>query len=55
MFKKYKNETWEPYFSEIAPVLARIYFATDFGPIRSFVALLIFKKLTYLETKYFGD
>lgn len=45
----YKNETWEPYFDEIAPVLSKIYFSTNFGLLKRLVAALIFKKLTLME------
>lgn len=45
----YKNETWEPFFEDISPVLAKLYFATNSGLLRSMVARAIFKKLSIME------
>lgn len=48
-FLKYNNPTWEPCFNEISPLLAKFYFATNFGPMRYVLATLIFKKLSKME------
>lgn len=48
---KYSNPNWEPYFRDIDPILAKIYFATNIGFLRRAVASLIFKKIDYLENR----
>lgn len=50
-FWRYKNATWEPYFKEIQPFLSKIYFFTSIGPVKRFVAKLIFKKLSWMEAQ----
>lgn len=49
--KKYNNPAWEPYFSEISPILSKLYFATEIGFIRQFIAKIIFKKIGNIEKK----
>lgn len=49
MLKPYNNLFWEPTFREISPILAKLYFATNIGPVRRLIALVIFAKLGWME------
>ena len=49
---EYSNPLWEPHFANISPFLSKVYFMTNFGPLRYFAASLIFKKLSRMEGKH---
>lgn len=49
--REYNNLTWEPYFHNISPTLAFLYFHSKNYHIRFFLAMMIFKKLSWLEKK----
>lgn len=51
LMKPYNNKNWEPLFSNISPALAKLYFATNIGPIRRLIATIIFKKLSWIERR----
>lgn len=48
---KYENPTWEPAFYCVSPVIAWMYFNTNNGRIRRFLAKLIFWKMGRIEMK----
>ena len=49
--KPYSNPNWEPHFHLISPFLSKLYFSTNIGPLKKFIAILIFKKLDWMEQR----
>lgn len=52
-FWNYSNPAWEPAFELISPKLARLYFSTNFGPVKWFAATAMFKALGEMEEETF--
>lgn len=52
-FWNYSNPAWEPAFELISPKLSRLYFSTNFGPVKWFAATAMFKKLGEMEEEAF--
>lgn len=48
----YSNPAWEPVFSEISPMLSKIYFGCKIGIVRYIIATIIFYKLDIIENGY---